>query len=236
MNAPELTAVIVDDEHTARYGLASYINKTRALRCVGEFHDIMSLESFLRNNVAPDIIFMDICMPDISGLDFVASRTLDSAVIIVTAYDQFALKGFDLNVCDYLLKPVSYSRFLQAVDKTSKYVYYRKGLIDENYIFLRAERMMHRIRISDIDYIESMENYVKVVTHDEKVITRSTLKDILSELSGKGIIQIHKSYAVNIGRINMINGYQIITNKGNILPLSRKYRDSLLMYVNVDDK
>lgn len=228
MNKPILTAVIVDDEPTARYGIRSYLNKTPSLKCVGEFQDVMSFERYLHDNPYPDIIFMDIRMPEVSGLDFIATKTVDSAVIIITAYEQYALKGFDLNVCDYLLKPVSYNRFLQAVDKSSKYVYFRKGLIDDDFIFLRADRMIHRIRISEIEYVESMENYLKVVTSHEKVITRSTLKEFLESMTAKDIAQVHKSYAVNIGKIKVADGNQIITEGGFVIPLSKIYKDRMM--------
>lgn len=227
MNKPLLTTAIVDDEPTARYGLRSYINKTPFLTCVGEFQDVMSLETYLHDNPTPDIIFMDIRMPEVSGLDFIASKTVDSAIIVVTAYEQYALRGYELNVCDYLLKPVSYGRFMQAVDKTSKYVYYRKGLIDEDFIFLRADRMIYRIPISEIEYVESMENYVKVVTTSEKVVTRSTFKEFLKPLTSKGISQVHKSYAVNVKRIKMTEGNQITTEGGYVIPLSKTFKGRL---------
>ena len=227
MNKPILTATIVDDEPTARYGIRSYINKTPSLKCVGEFRDIMSLERYLHDNSAPDIIFMDIRMPEVSGLDFIASKTVDSAIIIVTAYEQYAIKGFELNVCDYLLKPVSYGRFQQAIDKTSEYVYFKKGLIEEEYIFLRADRMIHRIRISEIEYAESVENYIKVVTSSKKVITRSTMKEFIEPLTTKGIIQVHKSYAVNVGRIRKVDGNKIVTEEGYGIPLSKTYKNRL---------
>ena len=232
MRKPILTVLIVDDEHTARYGMRSYINKTPFLRCVGEFKDIMSLKVYLRDNIAPDIILMDIHMPEVSGLEFIASKIIDSAIIVVTAYEEYALKGFELNVCDYLLKPVSYKRFLQAVEKTSEYVYFHRGLLENNFVFLKADRMIYRIAISNIEYIESMENYVKVVTLDEKIVTRSTFKEILDSWAPKGIIQTHRSYAVNVGRIKKIDRSEISTESGHILPLSKTYRDKLLNYIN----
>ena len=228
MNKPILTAAIVDDEPTARYGIKSYINKNPSLKCVGEFQDVMSLERYLHDNSAPDIIFMDIRMPEVSGLDFIASKTVDSAVIIVTAYEQYAIRGFELNVCDYLLKPVSYGRFQQAIDKTSGYVYFKKGLIEEEYIFLRADRMIHRVSIREIEYAESMENYVKVVTSSEKIITRTSMKEFLEPLTAKGIAQVHKSYAVNIGRIKKIAGNKIITEGEYAVPLSKSFRNRVL--------
>lgn len=229
MKKPVLTTIIVDDEQPARYGLRSYINKTPSLKCVGEFKDVMSLEAYLQTHTPPDILFMDIRMPEVSGLEFIASKTIDAAVIIVTAYEQYALKGFELNVCDYLLKPVPYKRFLQGVEKASEYVYFRKGLLEDNFVFLKADRMIYRICVSDIEYMESMENYVKVVTSTVKIVTRSTLKEIIESLSPKGIIQVHKSYAVNVGRINKIDGNHIVTDGRYIIPLSRTYRDSLMI-------
>lgn len=236
MNRTILTVVIVDDEQTARYGLRSYINKTPSLKCVGEFHDVMSLERYLQENKATDIIFMDIRMPEISGLDFISSTTLDSAIILVTAYEQYALKGFELNVCDYLLKPVSYKRFLQAVDKTSQYRYFQRGLVDEDFMFLKVDRMFQRVHISDIEYIESMENYVKVVTSYEKIVTRSTLKEFLEPLTSKGIAQVHKSYAVNVRRIKKVEVNQIITEGGHVIPLSKTFRERLLASMRTSEK
>ena len=232
MIKPILTAIIVDDEPTARYGLRSYLNKIPSLRCVGEFPDVMSLERYLSDNTAPDIIFMDIQMPEISGIDFIASRTLNSAIVLVTAYEQYAIRGFDLNVCDYLLKPVTFERFMQAVEKTSHYLYFKKGLLEENYIFLKAGRMIRRILINDIQYLESMENYIKVITSKEKVITRATLKEIIELLSLKGFVQVHKSFVVNVGKIRLIDGNHVVTDAGHDIPLSQKYRDGLMSIIN----
>lgn len=227
MGKPILSVVIVDDEPTARYGLRSYVNKIPSLKCIGEFQDVPSLERYMNHNPSPDIIFIDILMPEMSGLDFIATKTVDSAFIIVSAFEQYALKGFELNVCDYLLKPVSFKRFVQAVDKTTKYMYYRKGLIDGDFIFIRADRMIHRVRLSDIEYIESLENYVKIVTTSEKIVTRSTFKEFLEPLTSKGITQVHRSYAVNVARIKKIDGNQIITEDGNVIPQSKTYKDKL---------
>lgn len=158
------TCIIVDDEKTARYGLRSYVNKTPLLQCVDEFPTTSHLETYLLHNPAPDIIFMDIRMPGQSGLDYIASKTINSAIIIVTAYEQYALKGFDLNVCDYLLKPVSYQRFKRAVDKATKYISYLRGLVTDTTpsIFIRADRMIHQVNLSDIIYLKALENYVQI--------------------------------------------------------------------------
>lgn len=223
-----LSCAIVDDEPTARYGLRSYVNRYPRLRCAGEFQSAMLFGDYLRYNKSPDIVFMDIQMPGITGLDFIASHTVDSAVIIVTAYEQYALRGYELNVCDYMLKPVSYARFQQAVEKVSQYIDYRKGVAREDCIYVRADRMLHRLPLKDIVYIEALENYVTITTLSERITTRSTLKDLLSQLPEKDFMRVHKSYAVNLRHISSISSTGIFM-KGipRDIPLSRSFRDSL---------
>ena len=162
--ATPLTCIIVDDEQTARYGLRSYVNKTPNLICVEEFPGVGYLEAYLRHNAAPDILFMDIRMPGQSGLDYIATKTVNSAIIIVTAYEQYALKGFELSVCDYLLKPVPYQRFKRAVEKATQYLSYLKGARTDDFIFIRADRIIHQIKLNDIIYLKALENYVQIYT------------------------------------------------------------------------
>lgn len=223
-----LSCAIIDDEPTARYGLRSYVNRYPRLRCAGEFQSAVLFGDYLRYNKSPDIIFMDIQMPGITGLDFIASHTVDSAVIIVTAYEQYALRGYELNVCDYMLKPVSYARFQQAVEKASQYVDYRKGVAWEDCIYVRADRMLHRLPLKDIVYIEALENYVMITTLSERITTRSTLKDLLSQLPEKEFMRVHKSYAVNLRHISSISSTGIFM-KGipRDIPLSRSFREPL---------
>ncbi|MDE6769614.1 MAG: response regulator, partial [Muribaculaceae bacterium] len=211
---PPLTCIIVDDESTARYGLRSYVNKTPNLICVEDFPGIPYLETYLRHNPAPDILFMDIRMPGQSGLDYIATKTVNSAIIIVTAYEQYALKGFDLNVCDYLLKPVPYQRFKRAVEKAAQYISYlkraltdsemtaidSKGLLTDlkgtpvlkdlptdlkgtytlkstptdGFIFIRADRIIHQVRLNDIIYLKALENYVQIYTTSKYTTPFST--------------------------------------------------------------
>lgn len=228
-----LTCAIVDDEPTARYGLRSYVNNSTHLMCAGEFQSATLFGNYLRDNKAPDIIFMDIQMPGISGLDFIGSHTMNSAVIIVTAYEQYALRGYELNVCDYLLKPVSYPRFRQAVEKASQYVDYRKGMAREDCIFVRADRMLHRLPLKDIVYLEALENYVTVTTLSERITTRSTLKDMLSQLPHKDFMRVHKSYAVNLHHISSVGSSQILMKGGTKeIPLSRSFSRMLTSALN----
>lgn len=221
-----LTCVIVDDEPAARYGLRSYVNRLPQLSCIGEFQSAIQFGEYLRHDKAPDIIFMDIKMPGMTGLDFIGSHIVDSAVVIVTAFEQYALRGYELNVCDYLLKPVSYARFQQAVEKAVRYVEYRNGNAREDCIFIRADRMLHRLPLKDIVYIEALENYVTITTVSERLTTRSTLKDMLSQLPAKDFLRVHKSFAVNVSYISSVGRSHIIMKIGSKeIPLSRSYRD-----------
>lgn len=229
-----LTSIIVDDEQMARYGLRSYVNRTPSLICLEEFQDVRSLEAYLAGNSAPDIIFMDIRMPEVSGLDFIASRTLDSAIIIVSAYEQYALKGFDLNVCDYLLKPVSYERFLKAIDKVWAFLSARRMAAEEGVIYLKGDRKLQRVFKKDIEYLEAVENYVKVVTKTDRILTRTTLKVLLSSLKNDGVIRTHKSYAVNLRKIILVEKDVIITESKYKIPLSRANRKDVMRGISED--
>lgn len=223
-NEDMLTCAIVDDEPTARYGLRSYVNRSTSLMCRGEFQSATLFANYLRDHKTPDIIFMDIQMPGVSGLDFIESHAMDSAIIIVSDYEQYALRGYELNVCDYLLKPVSYSRFQKAVEKASQYIDYRKGMARVDCIFVRADKMLHRLPLKDILYLEALENYVMIITLSERIITRSTLKDMLSLLPDKDFMRVHKSYVINLHHIYSVGSSRILMNSGAVeIPLSRSF-------------
>lgn len=229
---PTLTCVIVDDEPTARYGLRSYINRTPGLSCVAEFQDAVSFSAYLDRNAAPDIVFMDIRMPIMSGMEFLANRTVRSAVIIVTAYEQYAISGYELDVTDYLLKPVSYPRFVKATDKAREYLSFKHVATPANQIFVRADRQIHRIEISDIIYIESIENYIRIFTPNDRIVARSTLKEILSDLPDETFIRVHKSYIVNINHIKSISNSTLTLQPTGEIPISRTYRHLLRQTVS----
>lgn len=233
------TCVIIDDEQIARYGLKSYVNKTPGLKCVEECKNIYDFEKYLENHQSPDILFIDIEMPEISGLDFISARTINSAIIIVTAYERYAIKGFELDVCDYLLKPVSYTRFRQAVDKAFQYIDYKKGKSSQDIMFIKSDRMMFKLHINDIIYLESLENYVKINTPYDRIIVRSTLKNLLSSMTSEMFLQIHKSYAVNLTRIKSIDKNIVVMDNNDELPLSRRLKKFLMEridYINHHNK
>ena len=228
MTNKTVTCVIVDDEYTARYGVRSYIHRIDFLCCKGEFHDVASLAGYLPANDAPDIIFMDIQMPGITGLDFIASQTIRSAVIIITAHEKYALKGFELNVCDYLLKPVPFARFCQAIDKAVQYIEYQKGQNLDNYMFVRADRMLHRLDVKDIAYIESMGNYVRITSSQERIVARMTFKELKSSLPTNGFMQVHKSYIVNLSHVKSVGNGTVVLDMQIEIPLSKTFRQNII--------
>lgn len=228
MTTNVLSCAIIDDEPTARYGLKSYINRTPALNCEIEFSGAVSFAEYLVCHPAPDIVFMDILMPGMSGLEFIATHTTGSAIIIVSAYERYAIKGYDLNVTDYLLKPVSYNRFFKAVEKARLYLDFNRSAPQDNHIFIRADRQIVRIATNDIVYIEGLENYVRIFTTRDRIISRMTLKDILLNLPDVDFIRIHKSYIVNLSHIQSIrHGVALLHPPFGQIPVSRTYRDIL---------
>ncbi len=237
------TCVIVDDEPIARRGLEKYISRTEELECIGVFGSAADLDGFLHREdqtTEPDIIFMDIKMPEMTGVDYLALNTLKSAVIIVTAYESYALRGFNLYVTDYLLKPVPYERFLKAVGKAQAY---RRSLRKQHEttpaltdsIFVKSDRVMHRIILSDIIYIEGMENYAKIYSDKSMVVARTTLKGLMEKLPEENFVQTHRSFVINISHLKSIEGNQIRMSNGTVVPVSRGMRTRLQQLLNLSE-
>lgn len=228
-----LKCIIVDDEPTARLGLRGYVDKTDGLQCVAMADDAMTLDAYIdrtrHSEDAPDIIFIDIEMPGMSGLDYLESKRVDAAVIVVTAYEQYALRGYELNVTDYLLKPVSFTRFAKAVDKARKFVEMCRGINTSDYIFLRADRKLHKVDSADIIYVQGLENYVIVHTPTERIITRTTMRQLLASLPPSHFLQVHKSYIVNLSKIRSIEGHILHLESGHDVPIARSMRNDIYL-------
>ena len=220
MNGKILTCVIVDDEPLAREGLLEYVTRTDGLKCVALCRDTVELARFLEAGHA-DIVFMDIRMPGLSGLEFLETAPLSAAIVIVTAYPQYAIKGFDLDVADYLVKPVSYSRFARAVAKAAALTDNRTPAL-----LVRADRILHRLQQSSVIMAEAMENYVRLHTAGEVLTVRATFKAILAQLDSGVFVRIHKSYAVNIRHVISLSTDRVTLTSGLYCPVSRNgYRD-----------
>ena len=208
----QVKCVITDDEPTACEGLQRYVEKVDFLSLMGVCEDTMQLNTLLQTE-QPDLLFLDIEMPYLSGLELLASLAHPPHVIITSAYEQYALKGYELDVTDYLLKPISFDRFLKAVEAN-------------NFIFVRSDRQMHKVLFKDILVVEGLENYVCIYTESTKLLVRSTMKRMIEALPGGVFQQVHKSYLINLEKIEMIDGNRIIVGRHTV-PVARNFREEV---------
>lgn len=218
----KLRCIITDDEPMARKGLQGYIEKIDFLELVAVCEDAIQLGNVLKEH-AVDLIFLDIEMPYLSGVDFLSGLTRPPKVIIVSAYEKYALKGYELDVTDYLLKPVSFERFMKAVNKV--YDGFEKVEQDQaDSIFVKTNQKYEKVRFEDILFVEGMENYISIQTKENKLIAHSTLSSFIQKLPQRNFIQIHKSFVVNIDKVTLLEG-NLLGIDGYRLPVSRNYRE-----------
>lgn len=230
-----MNCVIVDDEPLAREGLIDFVGDVEFLNLAGTCENPVQLIKFLEMNPA-DLIFLDIQMPKMSGLDFLKITKKPPMVILTTAFPNFALEGFQLNVLDYLLKPVTFDRFFMAVSKARDYQRFLqfssndergKPVVAEDYFFIRCGNKYEKIFFDDVLYLESMQNYVNIFTTKGKYTTLINLKGLEQNIDNNLFMRVHKSYMVSIRKIDMIEGNEIFMQSFRI-PLSRSYRDHVL--------
>jgi DNA-binding LytR/AlgR family response regulator len=220
-----IKCIIIDDEPMARKGLQGYVEKIDFLVLSGVCEDAIQLNSLLRQQSA-DLLFLDIEMPYISGIDFLKNATNAPKVIFTTAYEQYAIKGYDLDILDYLLKPISFERFLKASNKAYDF-FCTKRSDNHPYLFVKTDSKLEKVNIEDILFVEAMENYVAIHTAEKKLITHSTLKLMQENLPGNQFIQPHKSYIVNTSFINSIEGNILHIGKFQV-PISKYQREELM--------
>ena len=205
-----INCIIVDDEQHAIDILIHYINQTPFLSLVAHTtHPIEALEMVGSQNI--DLVFLDIQMPELSGLDFIKAIHGRASVILTTAYSEFAIESYELDVVDYLLKPIRFPRFLQAVQKVVKVNEEPDRKVDDedsDYIFVKTESKgkLLKINLEDIDYIEGMKNYVAIHRDGQKTMVYTSMKELEEHLPKKEFIRIHKSFIIPISRITGIEG------------------------------
>jgi DNA-binding LytR/AlgR family response regulator len=222
----KLKCIITDDEPIARKGLQSYVERIDFLELVGVCEDAIQLNNQLKSQQA-DLLFLDIEMPYMTGIELLNSLSNPPKVIITSAYAEYAIKGYDLEVSDYLLKPISFDRFLKAVNKVYDQLISSQTPVVQDYLFVKTSLKLEKIRFNDMRFIEGVENYVAIYTSDGKIITHTTLRTILQKLPPARFVQVHKSYLVNIDKIDSIEGNLLGIGK-NKIPLSRTYKEAAL--------
>ncbi len=223
----KISCIITDDEPFARKGLQGYVEKIGFLDLKGICEDALQLSDLLQQQPV-DLLFLDIQMPHITGVEFLRAIRNPPKVIFTTAYEQYAIQGFELDVMDYLLKPISYERFLKAAWKARDY-FAVKEQPDTSvpYLFVKSNGRLEKIVFDDILYIEGMENYVAIHVENRKIITHMTIKALLEKLPTKQFIQSHKSYVVAINKIDTIEGNTLHIQKRQV-PVSKYLRDEVL--------
>jgi len=232
---PPIRCLVVDDEELARTLLKHYIEQTPSLQLVGTCADAMQAVSVLHYQPV-DLLFLDIQMPDLTGIDLLKALINKPVVIFTTAYEQYAVEGYELNVADYLLKPFSYERFSQAVTKASAYFKARvqqaapletpevgKG---KDYLLVKAEHRTHRVRLDDIIYIQGMREYVAFHLPEGRLMSLLSLKHLEETLPPERFVRIHKSYIVAIQRIEAIENEHLYI-AGQQLPIGPSYAEAL---------
>lgn len=221
----KIKCVITDDEPMARKGLTGYIEKIDFMDLTGVCEDAVQLNSMLKQQQV-DLLFLDIEMPYITGIEFLKNNAHPPKVVLTTAYERYAIQGYDLDILDYLLKPISFDRFLKAANKAYDF-FQQSQPTSQEYIFVKAEGKLEKIHFADILFAEALENYVAIYTSGKKVITHLTLKMLQEKVPAGAFIQPHKSYLVAIGKINSIEG-NIIHVLQYQVPISKYQKDEVM--------
>jgi len=234
-----IKVIIVDDEPLAQDVLETYIEKIPELQLVRKCNNALEANEVLKRE-AIDLMFLDIQMPQISGIDFVRTLARPPLVIFTTAYSNYAVEGFELNALDYLLKPISLERFMKAINKAQEHLDQQQkerseDTLTDSYIFVKADKKLVKVNFDEIVYIEGLKDYVIIRLENQRVITLQTMKSLEDKLPINRFKRIHRSYIVNVDKIEAIVGNMIeVMEKNQIkhLPIGKNYRDELLEMIN----
>lgn len=222
--------IIVEDEPLALERTRSYVLKLPYLNLLATFDNATDALVFLRSN-AVDLIFLDINMGEFSGIQLLETANIKAEVIITTAYNEYALKGFDLNVTDYLLKPFTFVRFLQAVDRAQGNLTKGESSADKKFIFVKTEYRLEKLMLNEILYIEGMRDYRRVHTLTKKIMTLQTFKHFEEEIPAAMICRVHKSFMVAIDKIDSVERDRIRI-KDVLIPISETYKKPFFELIN----
>lgn len=225
MSETRIRCIITDDEPFAREGLQEYVRRINFLQLVAVCEDPLQLGSALREQTA-DLLFLDIEMPHLTGIEFLKTISNPPKVIFTTAFENYALQGFELDVLDYLLKPISFDRFLKACNKAHDF-FHHKDESQPAYFFVKTDSRLEKLLFADILFAEAKENYVAIYTAQKCVMVHSTLRALEQKLPSSQFIQTHKSYLVNMHRIGAIEGNVLHVDKYQV-PVSKLLKADVL--------
>lgn len=230
-----MTCIILEDEIPAQNILKNFLGKLPDMQLKGTFKAAIEANSFLKNETV-DLVFLDINLPDISGIDFIKTIKNPPAIIMTTAYPDYALSSFELEtIVDYLVKPFAFDRFLKAINKAEKSIKKASNFQEENNsetLFLNVDKTHHKIVVNDILFLESDRNYITVITKTQKLSYIESLKNWKEKLPESDFIQIHKSFIINKNYVDKIAGNEIYVS-GNRLPIGRSFKQELLSKLKI---
>ena len=239
-NIKKIRCLIIDDEPPAREILKKHIAGVEALELIGDCANAVEALTFLQHNPA-DLLFLDIQMPHILGTSFIRTMKNPPKVIFTTAYRKFAIEGFQLNVVDYVLKPISFERFLQAVNKVLQVdlaVTKHAGTPTENiseqedpFLYFRVDRRMVKVFLDDILFVESLKDYIKIVTNSRIIVTKQPISSLEELLPTDSFIRIHRSYIISVSKIDSFNAESVEIRKTE-LPVGRLYKHVVNKFLN----
>ena len=234
----KISCIAIDDEPLAVKKISAYIQKTPFLELVAECRSAFEAMEII-NNHAVQLIFIDINMPDLNGMEFVKSLTVKPYVVFTTAYSKYAVEGFQVDAADYLLKPINYSSFLKAANKV-------KNLIDLNtnsqkesiratasHLFVKSDYKLIRIELDDIRYIESQHEYIKIhLVNNKPVMTQLSMKSIEEQLPSDRFMRVHRSFIVNLKRVSVVERNRIVFDGKVYIPVSEQYKENFQAYLD----
>jgi len=223
----ELSCIVVEDEPLAMERMCSYVSKIPSLNLKGTFSGAIDALAFLLENTV-DLIFLDIHLGNLTGIELLESSKIESSVILTTAYADYALRGFELQVADYLLKPFSLARFIQAVERVQKN---RGPSVSREFIFIKTEQRLERIPLSELLYIEGMRDYRQLHLESRRLLTPQTFREFEDQFTPHILCRVHKSYMVAIQKIDRIEKDEIQIGSHRI-PISETYRKSFFAVVD----
>jgi DNA-binding LytR/AlgR family response regulator len=233
----KIRCIAIDDEPLALRQIEDFIKKTPGLELMAGCKSAFEALKVLQSNEI-DLMFVDINMPDLSGMDFIKSLSNPPRVIFTTAYSEYAIEGFKVEALDYLLKPISYTDFLQSASKAQKYFELTQNsnnsnIHDNEFLFVKSEYKIIRILLNDIKYIEGMREYVRIHTLNAKpVMTLMSMKTLEEKLPSDRFMRVHRSFIVNLAQIHTVERNRIVFDKDVYIPVSDQYKDHFQEFID----
>ncbi len=216
-----VNCVIIDDEPLAINVIKNHLQHFSNYKIIGSFNQPVTAFDFIQQNPV-DVIFLDINMPDINGLELIKNLKNKPLVVVTTAYREFAIESFEIGVLDYLVKPISLKRFMKTIDRINNRIFDNNSKQEKNYFFVKANKKLIKLFFDDIIYIESLRDYIQIVTKNDRILVLSSMNAFLKQLPADKFLRIHRSYIINTSKVTSIDG-NLIELPEKKIPIGRNY-------------